>query len=139
MVVLRRPALRRLRSHVVTGCIGLDGRSIVEDYDTDSGERRLDQVFPTLERDDHNNPSVIVWRDRLYAFSSPHSGYMFPPARESIVQYRSRPADDGRWGPISTVPKGKGCGLGYTYPNLVEAGSRLYLFVRGPCWAPYFT
>ena len=128
-------------AHVVTGCIGLDGRSIVEDFDRDSGDRRLDRdIFPTLERDDHNNPSVIVWRDRLYAFSSPHSGYTFPLNRESVVQYRSRPlGDDGRWGPISTVPKGKGCGLGYTYPNLVEAGSRLYLFVRGPCWAPYFT
>ena len=62
-------------SHVVTGCIGIDGRSLVEDYDTDSGERRLDKVFPTLERDDHNNPSVIVFKGRLYAFSAPHSGY----------------------------------------------------------------
>ena len=130
-----------MSSHVVTGCIGLDGRSVIEDFDTDSGKRRLDRdVFPTLERDDHNNPSVIVWRDRLFAFSSPHSGYTFPLNRQSIVQYRSRPLEeDGRWGAISTVPKGKGCGLGYTYPNLVEAGSRLYLFVRGPCWAPYFT
>ncbi|MEZ0293707.1 MAG: BNR-4 repeat-containing protein [Solirubrobacteraceae bacterium] len=126
-------------SHVVTGCIGIDGRSLVEDYDTDTGERRLDRVFPTLERDDHNNPSVIVFKGRLYAFSAPHSGYVFPAARDSEVRYRSRPADGGNWGPIASVPLGEGCGLGYTYPNLVEAGSRLYLFVRGPCWEPYFT
>jgi len=107
-------------SHVVTGCIGIDGRSLVEDYDTDSGERRLDKVFPALERDDHNNPSVIVFKGRLYAFSAPHSGYVFPAARDSEVRYRSRPADGGDWGPIASVPLGTGCGLGYTYPNLVD-------------------
>ena len=82
---------------------------------------------------------MIVFKGRLYAFSAPHSGYVFPAARDSEVRYRSRPADGGDWGPIASVPLGKGCGLGYTYPNLVEAGSRLYLFVRGPCWEPYFT
>ena len=37
------------------------------------------------------------------------------------------------------MPLGRGCGLGYTYPNPVVAGDRLYLFMRGPCWEPYFT
>ena len=124
MVVLRRPARRRLRrprrhrlhrARRALASRGLRPRR---------RQRRLDRdIFPTLERDDHNNPSVIVWRDRLYAFSSPHSGYTFPLDRGAACSTVRRPlGDDGGWGPISTVPMGKGCGLGYTYPNLVEAG-----------------
>ena len=48
-------------------------------------------------------------------------------------------ARDGGWGAMRTVPIGAGCGLGYTYPNPVVAGDRLYLFMRGPCWEPYVT
>ena len=43
------------------------------------------------------------------------------------------------WGGTRTVPLEAGCGLGYTYPNPVVSGKRLYLFMRGPCWYPYFT
>jgi hypothetical protein len=37
------------------------------------------------------------------------------------------------------VPLPKGCGLGYTYPNLVVDRARLYLFLRGGCLQPIFT
>ena len=62
--------------HVYTGCIGTDGRTIVEDYDLVSGRRRVSTLFEPLEADDHNNPSLVVFRDRVYAFSAPHSGYL---------------------------------------------------------------
>ena len=124
-------------SHVFTACIGTDGRTVVEDYDLDSGRRRMRTLFEPLEADDHNNPSLVFFRDRLYAFSSPHSGYLYPRDRRSRMRYRV--LSDGTWGPVRTVPLGAGCGLGYTYPNPVVAGDRLYLFMRGPCWTPYFT
>lgn len=128
--------------HVFTACIGTDGRTVVEDYDLDTGERRLRTLFEPLEADDHNNPSLVFFRERLYAFSAPHSGYLYPRNRRSRMRYRVSQrawADGGGWGPTRTVPLGTGCGLGYTYPNPVVAGERLYLFMRGPCWAPYFT
>jgi hypothetical protein len=123
--------------HVYTGCIGTDGRTIVEDYDLGTRRRRVSTLFEPLEADDHNNPSLVVFRDRIYAFSAPHSGYLYPRNRRSRMRYRVLQA--GKWGPVRTVPLGAGCGLGYTYPNPVVAGDRLYLFMRGPCWEPYFT
>jgi hypothetical protein len=129
-------------SHVFTACIGTDGRTVVEDYDLETGDRGLRTLFEPLEADDHNNPSLVFFRERLFAFSAPHSGYLYPRNRRSRMRYRvsQRPwADGGGWGPTHTVPLGTGCGLGYTYPNPVVAGDRLYLFMRGPCWEPYFT
>jgi hypothetical protein len=128
------------RGRVFTACIGVDGRSILEDYDPVSGRRRVTTIFEPLEVDDHNNPSLVVFRGRLMAFSSPHSGYMYPLNRRSRMDYRTLlDPDTGRWSAVQTVPLGQGCKLGYTYPNPVVAGERLYLFMRGPCWAPYFT
>jgi hypothetical protein len=129
-------------SHVFTGCIGTDGRTVIEDYDLETGRRRLRSLFAPLEPDDHNNPGLVFFRKRLYVFSSPHSGYRYPLDRLSRMRYRvsRRPwAEGGEWGPARTVRLGSGCGLGYTYPNPVVAGDRLYLFMRGPCWTPYFT
>jgi hypothetical protein len=128
--------------HVFTGCVGTDGRTIVEDLDLVTGEARTQTLFEPLEVDDHNNPSLVLFRDRLYAFSSPHSGYLYPRDRASRMRYRifQEPGAEGSgWGPEQTVPLDAGCGLGYTYPNPVVAGDRLYLFMRGPCWEPYFT
>ena len=123
--------------HVHTGCIGTDGATIVEDYDLATGRRRVSTLFEPLEADDHNNPSMVVFRDSVYAFSAPHSGYLYPRNRMSRMRYRV--LRGGSWGPVRTVPLGAGCGLGYTSPNPVVSGDRLYLFMRGPCWEPYFT
>ncbi len=134
------PRAVAIGSHVFTGCIGVDGRVFVEDLDLETGRGRLDEPFPRLEADDHNNPSLVEWEGRLLAFSSPHSGYHYPRNRRMRMRYRVlADPDGGDWGPLRTVPLGRGCGLGYTYPNPVVAGDRLYLFMRGPCWEPYFT
>jgi hypothetical protein len=125
-----------------TGCVAPGGAPVVEAFDLETGARRVSRPFGRLEADDHNNPSLVAFRGRLFAFSSPHSGYVWPRDRASAMRYRStaRPwARGGGWGTMRTVPLGAGCGLGYTYPNPVVAGDRLYLFMRGPCWSPYVT
>jgi hypothetical protein len=66
------------RGHVFTGCIGIDGTTLVEDLELETGRRRLDAVFQPLEVDDHNNPGLAIFAGDLYAFSAPHSGYAFP-------------------------------------------------------------
>ena len=129
-----------LRGRVFTACVGTDGRSMLEDYDPATGRRRLTTIFEPLEVDDHNNPSLVVFHGRLMAFSAPHSGYRYPLNRHSRMRYRTLlDPDSGRWSAVRRVPLTTGCGLGYTYPNPVVSGSRLYLFMRGPCWRPYFT
>jgi hypothetical protein len=125
-----------------TGCIDTDGKVKLDQYDLATGEHRLLTLFRGLEVDDHNNPSLVFFRSKLYAFASPHSGYVYPRDRRSVMRYRVSKRDFGAgraWGPSRTVPLGQGCGLGYTYPNPVVSGKRLYLFMRGPCWYPYFT
>ena len=129
------------RDWVFTGCITPDGRVKLDEYNLDTGSRRLLTLFRGLEVDDHNNPSLVFFRSKLYAFASEHAGYVYPRDRDSRMQYRVSKANGGlgdRWAPARTVPLEHGCGLGYTYPNPVVSGRRLYLFMRGPCWYPYF-
>jgi hypothetical protein len=130
------------RNWVFTGCISTDGRVKLDQYNLRTGRRQLLTLFRGLEVDDHNNPSLVFFRKKLYAFASEHAGYVYPLSRDSRMQYRIARNDWGAgraWGPTRTVPLEAGCGLGYTYPNPVVSGKRLYLFMRGPCWYPYFT
>ena len=130
------------RDLLYTGCIGVDGTVKLEQYNLDTRARHLLTLFRGLEVDDHNNPSLVFFRKKLYAFVSPHSGYLYPLNRHSTMRYRVSAHDFGagnRWDEARTVALGKGCGLGYTYPNPVVSHKRLYLFMRGPCWYPYFT
>jgi hypothetical protein len=86
-------------------------------------------LYRGMEEDDHNNPSVVFFHSRLYAFSAPHSGHVYPRNRRMFVRYR--------------VSRGEGGTRGYarsrSVPIVPVAGGRMYLFVRGPCWKPYFT
>src|SRR4051794_4052881 len=130
------------RKWVFTGCISTTGSVKLDEYNLANGKRRLLTLFRNLEVDDHNNPSLVFFRSKLYAFASEHAGYVYPLSRDSRMRYRISKRDYGAsrsWGPARTVPLDTGCGLGYTYPNPVVSGKRLYLFMRGPCWYPYFT
>ena len=130
------------RNWVYTGCIGTDGKVKLDRYNLKSGKKRLLTLFRGLEVDDHNNPSLVFFRDKLYAFASEHAGYVYPRDRNSRMQYRVSKRDHGlgrAWRGTRTVPLDPGCGLGYTYPNPVVSGKRMFLFMRGPCWYPYFT
>jgi hypothetical protein len=129
------------RDWVFTGCIGTDGKVKLDEYNLKTGGHRLLTLFRGLERDDHNNPSLVFFRGKLYAFASPHSGYVYPRNRRFAMRYRVSKRDDGfgrTWSGTRAVPLEPGCGLGYTYPNPVVSGRHLYLFMRGPCWYPYF-
>src|SRR3954467_11741558 len=71
--------------------------------------------FPRLEKDDHNNPSLVFWRGRLWAFVSPHSGHIFPRNRRMFLHYRkSRHAYGLTPGftKVHSISLPKGCGLG---------------------------
>jgi hypothetical protein len=130
------------RDWISTGCIGIDGKAKVDQFNTRTGEHRLLTLFRNLEIDDHNNPSLIFFKKKMYAFASPHAGYVYPRDRNPYMAYRVSVSDHAtgvEWQGTKTIPLGQGCGLGYTYPNPVKSGKRLYLFMRGPCWYPYFT
>jgi hypothetical protein len=127
---------------VITACVSGHGNAYVirENPVTQQFSRTL--LFHFSEADDHDNPSLIFWHKRLCAFFSPHSGHKLPVDRRMFMDFRCslRPYGlKGGFGRPHRVPLPKGCGLGYTYPNLVKAGGRLYLFMRGPCWEPYYT
>jgi BNR repeat-containing family member len=129
------------RNWIHTGCISTDGRVKLDQYNLKSGHSRLLTLFRGLEVDDHNNPSLVLFRGKLYAFASEHAGYVYPRHRNSRMEYRVSKRDGGlgsAWSGTRKVPLEAGCGLGYTYPNPVVSGKRMYLFMRGPCWYPYF-
>ena len=48
---------------VITGCVDTEGRTVVEDFDLATGQRRLRRLFEPLEVDDHNNPSLVFFRE----------------------------------------------------------------------------
>jgi hypothetical protein len=130
------------RNWIYTGCIGTDGKVKLDQYNLKTGRKKLLTLFRGLEVDDHNNPSLVFFRRKLYAFASEHAGYVYPRHRNSRMEYRVSKADGGlgrAWGGTRRVPLEQGCGLGYTYPNPVVSGKRLFLFMRGPCWYPYYT
>jgi len=130
------------RDWIFTGCISRDGRVQLDEFNLETKQKRLLTLFRGLESDDHNNPSLVFFKRKLYAFASEHSGYVYPLDRNPRMQYRVSKRDFGagtQWGPTRRIPLGSGCGLGYTYPNPVVSGGRLYLFMRGPCWYPYYT
>ena len=130
-------------SRVFTGCVSTTRGIVVHQYDLRTGR---DLPRPYLHRnhelDDHDNPSLALWRRRVYAFYSPHSGRVFPLDRHSEMHYRAskRPYDLHQgFGPERHVPTNTPGGLGYTYPNPVPTRDKLWLFWRGGNWAPSFS
>src|SRR4051812_21061125 len=89
--------------------------------------------------DDHSNPSLVTMPDgRLVAFYSPHSGRL---TAGSHMWYRiaKKPGGVVEWGREHSVPVNTPGPLGYTYPNPLWAGDKLYLFWRGADWNPAFS
>ena len=130
------------RNWVYTGCIGTDGKVKLDQYNLVSGQKRLLTLFRGLEVDDHNNPSLIYFRRKMYAFASEHAGYVYPRDRDSRMQYRVSKHDFGAgraWGGTRTIPLDRAAGWATRIPNPVVSGKRMFLFMRGPCWYPYFT
>ena len=128
--------------HTFTGWISTVGHVWVARL-TKGGKLSKHLLFRGLGRDDHNNPSLVFLGDgRLVVFFSPHSGHNLPPPGiPSKMYYRIAQhaySIDG-WGPLHTVGTNANGPLGYTYPNPILLGDRLWLFWRGGRWNPTFS
>jgi hypothetical protein len=55
------------------------------------------------------------------------------------VRTTRRPGSIRAWGPLRTVRTNTPGGLGYTYPNPLTVGRRIWLFWRGGNWQPTFS
>jgi hypothetical protein len=129
-------------SRIFTGCVGTNRGIVVEQYDRRTDESFHVHVHRNRDVDDHDNPSLALWRRRVYAFYSPHSGRVFPLNRHSEMHYRAskRPFDLHQgFGPERHVATNTRGGLGYTYPNPVPTRDKLWLFWRGGNWEPTFS
>jgi hypothetical protein len=127
---------------IITACVSGQGKAYVIRKNRLTKYFSRVRLFRFSEADDHDNPSLIFWHRRLCAFFSPHSGHQLPKDGKMFMDFRCslQPYGlRGGFGRIHRVPLPKGGGLGYTYPNLVKSGNRLYLFMRGPYWEPYYT
>src|SRR6059036_2197239 len=69
---------------VLTACVTSRGRPVLVRAREETGRRTVVPLFARLEADDHNNPGIVFWHGRLWAFSSPHSGHMFPLNRHML-------------------------------------------------------
>ena len=127
---------------VFTGWVGTRREIMVEQFDRRTGRSRNVQLHRNTELDDHDNPSLALFRGHLYVFYSPHSGRIFPRDRASKMRYRVSLARTdiragfGRTREVRTNTRG---GMGFTYPNPIAAGGRLWLFWRGGNWYPTFS
>jgi hypothetical protein len=129
-------------TRVFTGCVSTTRGIIVHQYDLRTGESFHAHLHRNTELDDHDNPSLVFWRHRIYAFYSPHSGRVFPLDRHSRMHYRvSRARYDLHkgFGPERLVRTNTPGGLGYTYPNPIATRDKLWLFWRGGNWYPTFS
>jgi hypothetical protein len=124
---------------VFTGFISPGGDVWVVETDTETGRSQRRMIYEDLGVDDHNNPSLVFWRGRLMAFFSEHSGRVLKGAKMRYRVARRRFSIRGGFGPVRRVPTNTPGGLGYTYPNPVRAGGRLFLFWRGGDWNPTFS
>ena len=124
---------------VYIGWITSAGNVEVGRISLQSGDMSQARLHETLPSDDHSNPSLTTLPDgRLVAFYSPHSGRL---TRNTKMWFRVgvNPGGVNEWGRERTVPVNSPGSLGYTYPNPVWLGSRLYLFWRGGNWEPTFS
>ncbi len=125
---------------VFTGWISRGGDVWIAQTDVETRETVKRKIYTDLGRDDHNNPSLIFWKGRLMAFFSEHSGVTI--GKGAQMRYRvanARHSIKGGFGPVRKVPTNTPGGLGYTYPNPVRAGGKLFLFWRGGDWNPTFS
>jgi BNR repeat-containing family member len=128
--------------HLFTGWISTTGNVWVARL-TAGGTLTKRVIFRGLGRDDHNNPSLVFRPDgRIAVFYSPHSGHHLPPPGiPSVMRYRisSRPYSIEQFERTRRVSTNVSGGLGYTYPNPLQQGDRLWLFWRGGGWNPTFS
>src|SRR4051812_31858580 len=86
-------------NRIFTGMVDMDRRIVVEQFDRRTGRSSIAYLHQNSELDDHDNPSVVFWRRKVYAFYTPHSGRFYPHDRRTGMRYRvSRAPYDLRQG-----------------------------------------
>jgi hypothetical protein len=126
-----------LKRRTYVGWVDGEGNVCVGAYDHDDGDLTVSVLHEHMERDDHDNPAILILPDgRLLTFYSPH--VRVPDGMEGLMGmfYRisDSPEDITAWGPERQLATNTQGPWGYTYPNairLADEGGRLYLFWRG--------
>lgn len=125
------------RRRTYVGWVDGEGSVMIGAYDHDSREFVTSSVHDSMERDDHDNPSIVVLPDgRLMVFYCPHVRVPGFGDRLMGMFYRvsSSAEDVTAWGPERQLATNTQGSWGYTYPNAVQLsgeGGRIYLFWRG--------
>jgi hypothetical protein len=129
------------RGITYTGWITTNGNVRVAAINHATGRVTRRTIMEGLGVDDHHYPVFHVRSDgRIMAFYSTHSGKYLPKGRPSRMYYRitTRPRDIRSWSRTRTIPTNTPGGWGHTYPNVVRADGKLWLFWRGGNWWPTF-
>jgi hypothetical protein len=132
-----------LRTYI--GWVDDEGSVRIGAYDHDDGSLTTATLHERMERDDHDNPSILILPDgRLMAFYSPH--VRVPGAGGGLMGMFYRvsmsPEDVTAWGAERQLATNTQGSWGYTYPNavsLADEGGRIYLFWRGGNGQPSFS
>lgn len=133
------PRAIAIGNDVYVGWITKEGNVEVGRIALDTGAMSQARLHETLPTDDHSNPSITTMPDgRLVVFYSPHSGRL---QRHTKMWFRvsDKPGGVNAWGAERNIPVNSPGRLGYTYPNPVWVGARLYMFWRGGNWQPTFS
>lgn len=119
------------------------GNIVVGSYDHETGNIETKILREHFQRDDHDNPSFLIDRDRrMMVFYSKHAG------RSPIyLEHAANPEDISEWRETRELRLNDsityvGLSNTYTYANIVrlsEENDRLYLFWRGADFKPNFS
>jgi hypothetical protein len=126
-----------LHRRTYVGWVDGEGSVRVGAYDHDDGSFTMSVLQEGMERDDHDNPAILILPDgRLAAFYCPHVRVPGPGEGLMGMFYRmsTSPEDVSAWGPERQLATNTRGSWGYTYPNAVQLsgeGGRIYLFWRG--------
>ncbi len=121
------------------GWVNTKGDVGVSSYDHNTGEVKKSVLRAKMQKDDHDNPAIIVRPDgRLVIFYTAHSWSKHP------MYYRvsKRAEDITEWENEQSIRTNSKGPRGWCYPNPVQLSgenNRIYLFWRGANWKPTFS
>lgn len=122
---------------IFAGWMTSDGSVVIGALDVVSGAVRTATLAEKLEKDDHDNPALILLPDgRLAAFYSQHA------RGDMHLRITTRPGAIDEWTPDRVLGfEGKGRqGITYANPVMLSGeGNAIYLFWRGSNFKPTFS
>lgn len=115
-----------------TGFVTSQGDIVISSVDHQSDKKMTNVIYPKLQVDDHDNPSILFLPDgRLMVFFTKHNGTLY-------YTTSMKPEDISTFESLDSLDLGSR--LCYTNPiMLTEENNRIYLFSRGGYdWKPSF-